>query len=235
MKKTIKNILLVLLGFVLCYGLVWVLTWNRAKSYRQESLMPVGIPEDLSSDQEVIMRSRVYSLFMKDDVGALSEILKVEKGDVGLEVSGASLFPESHTPGAVVVLRNRSDRSLTIFEPQFKRLTQKSYNYEGYLQDDFSISCPLTRKGRCHILLPKATLSIPVLFHVAGLGVHKINLSIGFPVISNISASRTSSSSTVLARLNYIFEITGEKAKEGVSLGKGSVLNGTGTSVSPIF
>lgn len=210
MKQIIKNILLVLLGFVLCYGLLWALMWNRAKSYRQESLMPVGMPEDLSSDQEVIMRSKIHSLFAEADVAGLNEILKVEKGDVELEVSGASSFPESHTPGAVFVLRNRSDRSLTIFEPQITRLTIESHDYEGQLQDDFSMSCPITRKGRCHILPPKGALSIPVLFHVTGLGTHKINLSIGFPLITDISEDRTSSSSTVLARCNYIFEIIEE-------------------------
>jgi len=211
MKRTVKAILLVLLGFVLCYGLMFAVSVQRTRRSISMSTGNDPDPLNLPSAQESEMRTTVHDLFSKGDVGRVNEMLKVEEGEIELRINGPTSFPELHTPVAEVVLQNQSKRNLTIFQPHVQRLTPESYEHDGYLQDDFSMNCPLTRESRCHVLSPGGALSIPVMFRVKGVGPHKINLDVSFPAYKDISARYVSSQGTVSARSSYTFEITKEQ------------------------
>ena len=206
MKRIVKPLLLVLLGVIICLA---CLVGLSVYLHMRTGALSLRTPDSLSpqSRAESQMRERAQALFAKRDVAKLNRIVSITKGEVELSVNGPSSIPESQAPVAEAVLRNVSDRNLTVFEPRFERLTLESYDYKGFVQDDFSMICPVTLTSRCRILEPGQTFSTPVLFNIEGLGKHKINLSVGFPVYEEIGGNAVSCTTLMIAREPYIVVI----------------------------
>ena len=207
MKRITKAALLILAGFVLCYGLMMGLSLHRAI---RSSKMPQAPSDNSPTKQEVGARRNVLELFRRGDVGGLNRILRVEAGDVEIRINGPDSFPVSHTPLAEVIISNQSKRDVTFFHPEITRLTVTSSDYQGYIRDEFSMGCPVTLNSQCHVLGPRQSLSVPVPFRVTGVGKHKINLSAGFPVYEEMSSDSSSLSAPVVARAQYVFSVVEE-------------------------
>ena len=203
MKRILKAASLVLLGFVLCIGAMVGVSIYRA-------MRPSGLMDDLDtvpSKQEAEIKRQVQRLLDRADVEGLNRVLAIRMGEVELTINGPATFPSTHTPLAEIVIMNTSNRNLTMFDPRIVRLTEPSYDYQGYLQDDFSMSCTAGIRARCHVIAPGHTWSIPMFFRVAGAGRHRINLSAGFPVCKVLKADSAEFSFPVVARAHYVFEI----------------------------
>ena len=203
MKRILKAVLLIVLGFVLCLGVVVGVSIHRAI----RSLGLMDSPDKNPTKQETATKREVQSLFERGDVDGLNRILSIREGEVELTINGPDTFPSTHTPLAELVIVNKSNRSLTMFEPKTERLTEPSYDYKGYLQDDFNLICPVGLRAQCHVLAPGGMLSIPVFFRVSGAGQHKINFSAGFPVYKELKDDSRKCEFPVAARAQFIFEI----------------------------
>ena len=124
-----------------------------------------------------------------------------------MQIIGADTFPISHTPVAEVVIVSRSKRNLTVFTPTISPFKGTSYNYNGYIQDNFGISFSISFDKQCQVLAPGQKLSIAALFPVTGVGRHKIIVSGGFPVYKKKSFFNLSTGVQGLVVANYIFTI----------------------------
>jgi hypothetical protein len=203
MKRILKASSLVLLGFVLCFGVMVGISIHRA----QRSIGLMDDPDEIPSKREADTKREVQRLFSQGDVEGLNQILAIREGELELTINGPDTFPSTHTPLAELVIVNRSSRNLTIFDPRIVRLTEPSYDYKGYLQDDISLSFLVGLRARCHVLAPGQMFSIPVFFRVTGAGRHKINLSAGFPACKELKADSRKFDFPVVAHAHYIFEI----------------------------
>jgi len=205
MRRVLKNILFIILGFLLCYGLLTGLTIFRV--IKTPPIFPETHDSLNASKEEIQLSNQLRCIYRKRDLKTLNDILNINAGEIELIVHGAESFPTFHRPVAEIVIKNVSKRRLVFFKPRLTPLALEASPYDGYLKSEFSFDCPYISLQPCIILNPKEEFSMPVMFDVAGLGRHKINLCIGFPIYGASPSNSFSVNTPIIARTHYIFEI----------------------------
>jgi hypothetical protein len=209
MTRFLKAAALVLSGFVLC---IVLLIGVRVHDFVRSASLSFGpFQGRIPSRQEAEIAQKLRNLVYERNVKEINDIITVAKGDIEVAIHGPGGFPMSSTPLAEIVITNRSRRDLTMFGSNLNRLTKPSYDYQGYLQDDYDLSFfsgPITQT---YILSPGKSLSIPAFFRVNGVGRHKINLSVDFPRCEQLTADSSHFVFTVVGLEHYSFSIYDDK------------------------
>lgn len=204
----IKNFALMILGAFICLAVIFAVRFQSLYSAIRSIHLPMDdhyFNECSNEEREVFYQIKEY--YEHGEADKLNELIKIQKGEVKLQINGPRSFPRFHTPVAELIIKNTSNRDLIVFDPILEKLTKESYNYNGYIQDDYSVSCPITVPGKCNIIKTGRKLSVPVLFEVAGAGPHKMNLSLGFSIYTEITETHVRSNTPVIENASYVFDI----------------------------
>ena len=197
-----------ILGAFICLAIIFAVRFQSLHSAIRSIHLPMDdhyFNESSNEEREVFYQIKEY--YEHGEADKLNELIKIRKGEVKLQINGSKSFPRLHTPVAELIINNTSYRDLIMFDPILEKLTKESYNSNGYIQDDYSITCPITVPSKCNIIKTGQKLSVPVLFEVTGTGPHKINLSLGFSIYIEITETHVKSNTPVIENAIYVFDI----------------------------
>ena len=214
MKRVAGSLLLVLLGVAVCFGLSAAVSFHRAVLLARSG--PPPLAESVTKSEGDVHRL-ACELFARRDFGGLNRLLRVGEGDISLRMKGEYRVHEDNTPMAEVVLSNRTQHRIVLYQPSVSRLTPVSSRLQDSLLDHLAVTYSFSAQGRCQVVAPAGSVSFPVSLPT-GLGRHRVNVTATVLTYEPPSGSNrgVESSGNVIARTDYTYEITRASDETGV-------------------
>lgn len=168
-----------------------IYSWELRKNFEVElqgcsDLWPLN---NHINNEESVEYSRLRTFCKQKNISALNTAVSIGANEIEFTCQPQKTsFLGSELATAVLSIHNISNRRLLLLDGKLERLTRKSYESKGFVQDDYLFDGNYPAQ-QLSIINPSETLRVPATFNVDSKGVHRINISLAVPSWTSLAGN----------------------------------------------